>query len=126
MRRLLPAIVTLSLSAAAHGGTCCHTPTIWTFKNLDTVPVTLTCTLEKSAAWKAEPVTMTTGKIAPLHSFTHKWGSEWYADGMGMIPGTWSCKPEQLEKGETLTFATDWGENVTISWQKSKGSVARK
>lgn len=113
-----------SLSFAA--GRCCHTPTVWTFKNLDTVPVALTCVLEKSAGWKGDPVSITTGKIAPLHSYEHKWGPEWYSDGMGLIPGSWACRSDDPAGSEPLKFATDWGENVMITWHKAKGAVAKR
>ena len=128
MKLMLSIIGFLGVSSLAYAATCCNTPTVWTFKNLDAVAVSLTCKLEKSAAWKGDLISMTTGKMPPAHTHIHKWASEWYADGMGMIPGTWSCRPSDKadDSADTLTFSTDWGENVTITWNKSKGKVAKK
>ena len=118
-------------SWAVMAGTCCHTPTIWTFKNQDTVPVTLQCSLEKSAAWSGKSITMTTKQSAPAATYQHTWDAGWYADGMGMLPGQWVCKPSAKDEKATLgtpsvlAFSTDWGENITISWTRAKASVAR-
>jgi hypothetical protein len=119
------------LSEVAMAGTCCNTPTVWNIKNLDKSPVTLTCSLEKSAAWTGKPISMSTGKIASGGTYKHTWSSAWYSDGMGMIPGSWVCRATNAD-GSTdsssapLAFTTDWGENITISWERSKGTVARK
>lgn len=129
----------LGLSILALGGTCCHTPTVWTFKNQDKLPVRLQCKLEKSSAWSGKPIMMTTGDIAAGAVYKHTWDSGWYSDGMGMIPGQWVCRvPTDKETkneankvagvesaGATVVFSTDWGENVTISWAHSKATVAR-
>ncbi len=119
------------LSHAAMAGTCCNTPTVWTIKNLDKSPVTLTCSLEKSAAWSGKPISMSTGKISAGATFKHTWSSAWYSDGMGMIPGSWACRAANADgnrdaTSEALAFTTDWGENIAISWERSKGTVARK
>ena len=119
------------LSHAVMAATCCNTPTLWTIKNLDKTPVTLSCSLDKSAAWTGRPISMSTGKIAAGGTFKHTWSSAWYSDGMGMIPGSWSCRAVnangQPDAASTaLAFTTDWGENITISWERSKGNVARK
>jgi hypothetical protein len=119
------------LSQAAIAGSCCNTPTVWTIKNLDKSAVTLTCSLEKSAAWTGKPISMTTGKIAAGGAFKHTWSSAWYSDGMGMIPGSWACRASNDDgsadaSSAPLAFTTDWGENITISWERSKGTVARK
>lgn len=119
------------ISSASMAGTCCHTPTLWTIKNLDKTPVELTCSLEKSAAWSGKPISMSTGTIAAGGSYAHTWDSVWYSDGMGMVPGTWACRVSGSKGTQAdlstppLAFSTDWGENVTISWNKSKGTVAR-
>jgi hypothetical protein len=120
-----------NVSQVVMAGTCCHTPTIWTFKNLDAVPVTLECRLEKSAAWSSKPLTMSTKNIAPGAHYVYTWDSGWYADGMGMIPGQWACKPVSKDDNASagtatqVAFTTDWGENITISWTRAKATVAR-
>lgn len=129
MLRFTFVVILFYCSAEAWAATCCNTPTIWTFKNLDASPVVLTCALEKSAAWKGEKIEITTEQIEAKGSYKHTWNRGWYADGMGMIPGQWSCAPktgDAKSKPTALIFSTDWGENVTITWNKSRGSVARK
>lgn len=128
MKLTLAVLSAFLMSANAMAATCCNTPTVWTFRNLDSLPVKLTCKLDKSAAWKGDPISMETSKISPRGTFKHEWSREWYSDGMGMIPGTWSCRPSGKPEQESaaLVFTTDWGENVTITWNKSKGTVARK
>jgi hypothetical protein len=119
----------LFLSGSLLGATCCNTPTVWTFKNMDSAPVSLSCSLEKSASWKGDKIEITTPTISAQGSHKHTWDAGWYADGMGMVPGKWSCLPKSnssKEKVTALVFSTDWGENVTITWNKSKGSIARK
>lgn len=119
-------------SWVAMAGTCCNTPTIWTFKNQDTVAVTLQCSLEKSAAWSGKSITMTTKQITPGSSYQHTWDPGWYADGMGMIPGQWVCKQSIKDEKTTapgspsvVAFTTDWGENIHITWTRVKATVAR-
>jgi hypothetical protein len=119
------------LTEVAVAGTCCNTPTVWTIKNLDKSAVTLTCSLEKSAAWSGKPISMSTGKIAAGGTRKHTWSSAWYSDGMGMIPGSWACRASNADgsadvSSAPLAFTTDWGENIIISWERSKGTVARK
>ena len=126
--RLLGAAFLLLISSRLVAGTCCNTPTVWTIKNLDKTPVTLTCSLEKSAAWSGKPITLTTGVVAAGGTYKHTWDSGWYADGMGMIPGQWACRSTGADSkvaSSPLAFSTDWGENVTISWNNAKGTVAR-
>jgi hypothetical protein len=129
MKLRLIILTTVLFAKQLQAATCCNNPTVWTFKNMDSSPVILTCSLEKSATWKGDKIEMTTAKIAARGTLKHTWDSGWYADGMGMVPGTWSCVPKSMtanDKVTALVFSTDWGENVTISWNKSKGSIARK
>jgi hypothetical protein len=129
MKVFLFALCPFVFSAQVFAATCCNTPTVWTFKNFDSSPVVLTCTLEKSSSWKGEKIEMTTKPIPAKGSIKHVWDAGWYADGMGMIAGEWRCSLPASDgklKPSTLVFSTDWGENVTISWNKSRGSVARK
>jgi hypothetical protein len=127
---LAPACFSLVFASQAFAGTCCHVPTVWTIKNQDSAPVIVACQLEKSVAWTGKPIAMETGTIASGGVYEHTWGSDWYSDGMGMIPGKWICKikaPDnhgaEIASGK-LSLATDWGENVTIVWKKEKLTVA--
>ena len=128
---ILVVIAGALFTSQAMAGACCNVPTVWTLKNLDSVPVNLTCQLVKSVAWSGKPIEMETGVIAPAGSFQYSWGTDWYSDGMGMIPGSWTC---QIKFSSTaapttsvpnLSFSTDWGENVTITWKKEQLTVAR-
>ena len=105
--------------------TCCHTPTVWTIKNESPSPAILNCSLKKSTAWSGQPINMKTEKISAGGTTQHTWDSNWYSDGMGMLPGTWTCVNEGTHD-QALTFSTDWGENITITWSKSRGNVARR
>jgi hypothetical protein len=119
------------LLPALKAGTCCNTPTIWTFKNLDSVSVTLQCNLEKSVAWSGKPISMVTKPMAPGVTYKHTWDRGWYSDGMGMIPGQWVCRstgggaPSMPVNGDALNFATDWGENISILWSRGRATVAK-
>jgi hypothetical protein len=80
-------------------------------------------------AWAGKPITMETEIIKPGASFKYTWDANWYSDGMGMLPGAWSCKPSdpKLAKGiKPVKFSTDWGENVTVSWRKERFAVSRR
>ena len=121
----------LILSTPAISGACCNTPTVWTLKNASRDPVSLSCKLiSSSAAISSQAVSINSTEIAAGESFIHNWGSDWYSDGMGMIPGTWSCqdarKPKDASRAPKLVkFSTDWGENVTVLWQDESLSIAR-
>lgn len=108
---------------------CCNNPTVWTFKNLDRAPAKLICNLDRSVAWAGKPITMETDVIKPGAVYKYTWDSNWYADGMGMLPGAWICRPSdpRLAKGlKPQKFTTDWGENITITWRKSTLAVSRR
>ena len=123
---LAPLMLVSSISSTAAAATCCHVPTVWTFQNRDTRPVTLECKLEKSSAWSGKKdLVVNTPSIAPGKSFKHTWDRGWYADGMGMIPGQWVCRATESQKAAPLAFSTDWGENITVAWTGSKAAIAR-
>lgn len=72
---------------------------------------------------------METDVIKPGAVYKYTWDASWYADGMGMLPGTWSCRPAdpKIAKGlKPQKFTTDWGENVVISWRKERFAVSRR
>lgn len=120
----------LSLSANSHAAAkCCNTPTVWTFKNIAKLPVRLTCSLDSSPAAPVAPVTLSTDSIAPGGSFDHNWGPNWDNDGMGLIPGQWTCRNVEtkgrLASSTTVKFSTDWGENVIVTWKDSEPTVAK-
>lgn len=129
MKKLALMTCTWLFAQHAFAGKCCHTPTIWTFKNTSKMPVSLACSLDSSSAAPADPVTMTTGPISAGASYEHSWGEAWNNDGMGLIPGHWSCRNIE-SKGRPadsleVKFVTDWGENVLITWKDSVPSVAK-
>ena len=68
---------------------------------------------------------MKTETINPGATSVYTWDQKWYSDGMGMVPGTWTCANAGSRKPE-LTFSTDWGENVKILWGKRHADVARR
>lgn len=114
---------------SAFADRCCNNPTVWTFKNLDRASVKLTCVLERSVAWAGKPITMETDVIKPGAVYKYTWDVSFYADGMGMLPGSWSCRPSdpKLAKGlQPQKFTTDWGENVVVSWRKERLTVSRR
>ncbi|MCX6124099.1 MAG: hypothetical protein NTV34_05035 [Proteobacteria bacterium] len=121
----------LLLSTPAISGACCNTPTVWTLKNASKSPISLSCKLISStAAISSQAVSIHSAEIAAGESFIHNWGADWYSDGMGMIPGTWSCqdarKPKDAGRAPKLVkFSTDWGENVSVIWQDESLSIAR-
>ena len=122
------AALTLSTSSISFAaGKCCNTPTIWTFKNAAKLPVKLSCVLESSTANPIAPVTVATDTVAPGASFEHNWGPNWDNDGMGLIPGHWTCKNTEAKGGNTasIKFDTDWGENVVVTWKDSEPTVAK-
>lgn len=80
-------------------------------------------------AWAGKPITMETDLIKPGAVYKYTWDANLYADGMGMLPGSWSCRPSdpKLAKGlKPQKFTTDWGENITISWRKERFAVSRR
>lgn len=99
---------------------CCNNPTVWTFKNLDKYPVQLICRLERSVAWAGDPIIVKTEIIKPGSVYRHTWDANYYAEGVGMLPGSWSCKSldTKLSKShKTIKFVTTWGENRSIHWR---------
>ena len=124
---ILYGLITLcSLSSVrSDAATCCNTPTVWTYHNRDSRSVSLECKLEKSSAWSGKPLAISLPKLEAGKSHKHTWNSDWYADGMGMIPGQWVCKDVDNPKVAPLAFSTDWGENITVSWGGGKSTVAR-
>ena len=117
------------MAQSTFAGRCCNNPTVWTFKNLDKSPAKLTCTLERSVAYAGKPITMETEVIGPGGVFKYTWDSQWYADGMGMLPGDWSCRSSDLKTAKDIKpvkFKTDWGENATIKWRKERFAVSRR
>jgi hypothetical protein len=80
-------------------------------------------------AWAGKPITMETEIIKPGASFKYTWDANWYSDGMGMLPGMWSCRPSDAKLAKEfkpLRFKTDWGENATINWRKERFAVSRR
>lgn len=117
----------LTLSPAAFAAKCCNSPTIWTFRNMSKSAVNLSCSLDSSSAKPEAPVSLTTGVIAAGSNYEHSWGANWDNDGMGLIPGHWTCR-NAATKGAasaTVTFVTDWGENVAVTWKDSQPTVAK-
>lgn len=111
-------------SALAYSaGRCCHNPTVWTFKNSGRAPIKLTCILERSVAWAGDPIRMETETISPRGTFKYTWDTQWYSDGMGMLPGNWICRPTDNKLAKVLKplkFTTDWGENKTLTWRSDR------
>lgn len=128
MRSIILLLATF-MSHEAFAAKCCNTPTIWTFKNTAKSPVTLSCALDSSSANPPSPVTMKTPSIAAGGSYEHSWGANWDNDGMGMIPGKWTCQNIDPKKPASKTadvkFTTDWGENVVVTWKESELTVAK-
>ena len=127
-------IIALVLFAAAHptsafAAKCCNTPTIWTIHNTSQSQVSLSCSLDSSSAAPAKPVTFSTDLIASGAKYEHNWGPNWDNDGMGMIPGKWTCQNIETKgrpaNSTTVKFTTDWGENVVITWKDSEPTIAK-
>lgn len=127
----LPIVISFVVfsSQSVFADRCCNNPTVWTFKNLERSSLKLTCTLERSVAWAGKPITMETDVIKPGAVYKYTWDASLYSEGMGMLPGSWSCRPSdpKLAKGlKPQKFTTDWGENITISWRKERFAVSRR
>lgn len=129
MRFLALAFLYLSTLPSASAAKCCNTPTIWTFHNTAKSPINLTCSLDSSSAAPAKPVTLATGVIASGSKYEHNWGPNWDNDGMGMIPGKWTCQNTESKNraanSKAVTFSTDWGENVVVTWKDTEPTVAK-
>lgn len=123
--KLILALLTYMSSNAAMAAACCNTPTVWTFKNNTANEISLACTLDSSAAWTGSPIKMTTPKIAKSATYAHTWGSQWYSDGMGMVPGKWSCQDTKSTSKKPIKFSTDWGENITVQWNEGEATIAK-
>jgi len=115
-------MMTSSLCLAA--GRCCNNPTVWTFKNLDKNPVKLFCVLERSVAWAGKPITMETEQINSGAIYKYTWNANWYSDGMGMLPGQWSCRSSNPKSA--IKLETEWGENLSLEFRKGKLAILKK
>lgn len=119
-------ILSVLVAHTSVAGPCCNTPTLWTFKNGTQSAVKLSCELVSSSAWAASTsVSITTASIPAGENLTHNWGSDWYSDGMGLIPGKWSCRETGVSTKKPIVFSTDWGENITIHWNGIDSVIAK-
>lgn len=122
-------LLVLSVPSSAFAAKCCNSPTIWTFRNTEKSAVNLNCSLDSSSAKPESPLSVSIGPIAAGGTYEHNWGPNWDNDGMGLIPGHWTCRRVE-SKGvkaatATVTFITDWGENVVVTWKDSQPTVAK-
>ena len=119
----------LSFASEAFAAKCCNSPTIWTFRNTGKSAVNLSCSLDSSSAKPESPVAISTGTIAAGGKYEHNWGPNWDNDGMGLIPGHWTCRNVEskgVDAASTIiTFITDWGENVLVTWKDTQPTVAK-
>lgn len=69
---------------------------------------------------------METEIIPPRGTFKYTWDTQWYSDGMGMLPGSWICRPSDNKLAKVLKhmkFTTDWGENKTLTWRSDRSNL---
>lgn len=103
--------------ALISGSAFAANPTTWRIENKTNGHVSMTC--EGVAPGLGQKLTNTI-KISPNQAAAIHW-SEYTNDGMGLNAAAWQCDAKADSLTGTLTFSTDWGENVLLSIEKPGG-----
>lgn len=91
-------------------------PTKWTLTNSTAQSLTFDCTCPKPYGL-TNPIVMDTTTVAAGQTKVYQWSSWWYNDGLGLNHcSSWSCKATASGGATyaTTSFATGWGENITL------------
>lgn len=89
-------------------------PTRWTLVNSSGQSLGFSCTCPKPRGLK-NPINMTPTTVSAGASTVFQWGAGWYNDGLGLNACTWTCSTRAGARvTATVTFNTDWGENITL------------
>ncbi len=95
--------------------------TTWRVENKTNAQVELLC--EGAAQGVGGKITHTI-KMGPNQTGTITW-TEYTNDGMGLNAAAWQCDAKAETLTGTMTFSTDWGENIILSIEKpTDGSLA--
>lgn len=88
-------------------------PTLWVLRNETSLPIVLQCKSDMNGAAVALPETT----LAPQGQLVYDWGRGYYADGLGLNPGQWTCAVRATSPHFTPagTFKTDWGEHIELA-----------
>lgn len=98
-------------------------PTKWTLINKTRQTLTFTCSCPKPRGL-VNPINMATTTVPVGGTKVVNWGDWWYNDGLGLNACTWSCSAKSVAGVyASVTFNTDWGENITLR-AKSTGGLA--
>lgn len=98
-------------------------PTKWTLANDTAGSLTFSCVCPKPAGL-VNPINMATKTVAGKSTLVVDWGRGWYNDGLGLNFCNWNCTAKRgTTVAATLSFKTDWGENITLR-AKSTGGLA--
>lgn len=96
------------------GSTFAATPTTWQFENKTSMQITITC--EGAAPGLGRKLTQVI-KVKPTENATIQW-TDHTNDGMGLNAAAWQCDAKTHNLSGSLTFSTDWGENIFLSVEK--------
>ncbi|HET9240440.1 MAG TPA: hypothetical protein VFO10_24460 [Oligoflexus sp.] len=109
---MISAVIGLAVGTLAQAST--HS-TKWTLRNEAKDAMTLAC--RNTSALEME-IVLPEQTLAAGEQIIYDWGDRFYNDGLWLNPGTWTCVLKSVTKKSraerTETFATDWGEAITL------------
>ena len=98
--------------AAAHASV--HS-TKWTLRNEAKDTMTLTC---RNTSVEPMHIVLPEQTVAAGAQIIYDWGDRFYNEGLWLNPGKWTCTLTSMTKHSraerTESFATDWGEAITL------------
>ena len=115
----------LASESAALSGSLNY-PTKWTLVNNTRQSLTFTCTCPKPRGL-VNPINMTATPVSAGLTKVFSWGSGWYNDGLGLNACSWNCSVKRgTAVAATVSFNTDWGENITLRAKSTGGLVVER
>jgi hypothetical protein len=118
------ALVWILCSGVVHGST--HS-TKWTLRNEAKDPISVAC---KNISVETVEIALPEQTIPAGGQSVYDWGEGYYNDGLWLNAGKWSCSLTGLGKAagarRTETFATDWGETITLVLSRFDDQVRLK
>ena len=101
-------------------------PTKWTVTNDSAGALTFSCVCPKPLGL-INPINMATTTVASRSTQVVNWGRGWYNDGLGLNFCNWNCTAKRgTSVAATLSFKTDWGENITLRAKSTGGLVVQR
>jgi hypothetical protein len=98
--------------AAAHASV--HS-TKWTLRNEAKDAMTLTC---RNISVEQMHIVLPEQTVAAGEQIVYDWGDRFYNEGLWLNPGKWTCTLTSVTKRSraerTESFATEWGEAITL------------